>query len=138
MRKLVHPLTLSAFVLVAAPAAAEEAYTTRIEPRPYYGATVTIEEGVRVFRPLPPHKHVIINPNGRAPVSLNFNESRGKVYNYNYGAEPSGFNGDGGNGYRGGFGGNAYSPGGFGYDYASGVKKRGDQPKFGPLVAPKH
>ena len=34
-------------------ALAEEAYTTRIEPRPFYGATVTIEHGVRVFRPLP-------------------------------------------------------------------------------------
>jgi hypothetical protein len=28
--------------------------TTRIEPRPFYGATVSVEEGVRVFRPLPP------------------------------------------------------------------------------------
>ena len=36
--------------------------TTRIEPRPFYGATVTIEAGVRVFRPLPPHDRVIIDP----------------------------------------------------------------------------
>jgi hypothetical protein len=28
--------------------------TTRIEPRPFYGATVSVEEDVRVFRPLPP------------------------------------------------------------------------------------
>ena len=34
--------------------------TTRIEPRPFYGATVTIEAGVRVFRALPPHDRVII------------------------------------------------------------------------------
>jgi hypothetical protein len=37
-------------------------YTTRIEPRPFYGATVTMEAGVRVFRPLPPHDRVIIDP----------------------------------------------------------------------------
>ena len=35
-------------------AAFAEAVTTRIETRPFYGATVTLEEGVRVFRPLPP------------------------------------------------------------------------------------
>ena len=39
-------------------------YTTRIEPRPFYGATVTVESGVRVFRPLPPHDRVIIDPTG--------------------------------------------------------------------------
>jgi hypothetical protein len=38
--------------------------TTRIEPRPFYGATVTVEAGVRVFRPLPPHDRVIIDPTG--------------------------------------------------------------------------
>ncbi|MDX2287332.1 MAG: hypothetical protein NW217_00730 [Hyphomicrobiaceae bacterium] len=49
--------------------------TTRIEPRPYYGAVVTIEAGVRVFRPLPPTRHVIINPNG-TPLNLSLNETR--------------------------------------------------------------
>ncbi|MEL6225705.1 MAG: hypothetical protein AAFR01_01625 [Pseudomonadota bacterium] len=49
---------------------AGDAKTTRIEPRPYYGATVTIEAGVRVFRPLPPTKHVIINPGSRTPINL--------------------------------------------------------------------
>ena len=47
--------------------------TTRIETRPFYGATVTIEEGVRVFRPLPPHDRIIINPDGKTPFSLAFN-----------------------------------------------------------------
>jgi hypothetical protein len=47
-----------------------ESLTTRIEPRPFYGATVTIEEGVRVFRPLPRHDRVIINPNNATPVTL--------------------------------------------------------------------
>jgi hypothetical protein len=45
--------------------------TTRIETRPFYGATVTIEAGVRVFRPLPPHDRVIINPNNATPLTLN-------------------------------------------------------------------
>ena len=43
-------------------ASAEDAYTTRIEPRATYGATITVEEGVRVFRPLPSERHVIVNP----------------------------------------------------------------------------
>ena len=44
--------------------------TTRIETRPVYGATVTIEKGVRVYRPLPPHDRVIINPGGKTPLSI--------------------------------------------------------------------
>jgi hypothetical protein len=62
----------------ALPALASESITTRIEPRPFYGASVTVEEGVRVFRPLPPHKHVVINPENKTPVSLIFNETPGK------------------------------------------------------------
>jgi len=72
-RRFTGPLAVGAACL-AIPALADEASTTRIEPRVFYGATVTLEEGVRVFRPLPPHKHVIINPDSRAPVSLSFNE----------------------------------------------------------------
>lgn len=70
----------------ALPALAGEAHTTRIEPRPFYGATVTIEEGVRVFRPMPPTKHVIVNPDGATPLSLGFNETtvNERSYNYNY------------------------------------------------------
>ena len=44
--------------------------TTRIEPRPFYGATVTMEAGVRVFRPLPPHDRIIINPGNATPVGI--------------------------------------------------------------------
>ncbi len=69
-----------------ADAAAAQGYTTRIEPRPFYGATVTIEEGVRVIRPLPPERQVIINPDG-TPLSLGFNETniydRRAVYSRN-------------------------------------------------------
>jgi hypothetical protein len=85
----------------ALPALASEPSTTRIEPRPFYGAVVTVEEGVRVFRPLPPHKHVVINPDNRTPVSLGFNEIVEKSYNYYYGEDRV----DGSDGGFGGFAG---------------------------------
>ncbi len=68
------PLFSMAFVLglttAAAQSAAADASTTRIEPRPFYGATVSIEAGVRVFRPLPPHKNIIINPGNKTPLNV--------------------------------------------------------------------
>jgi len=49
--------------------------TIQIEPRPTYGATVTIEEGVRVFRPMPAGpRQVIVNPN-RTPLVLEVGET---------------------------------------------------------------
>ncbi len=62
------------------------AETVRIEPRPYTGAMVTLEHGVRVFRPLPPTSRVIINPGGATPLSLGFNETNVYEYrrSYNY------------------------------------------------------
>jgi len=56
--------------------------TTRIEPRPFYGATVTMEAGVRVFRPLPPHDRVIINPNSATPLTLNVGDPPYRRYYY--------------------------------------------------------
>jgi hypothetical protein len=61
-----------ATALLAGAAQAQDAHTTRIEPSNAHGATVTIEEGVRVFRPLPSERHVIVNPGGRTPLSLNY------------------------------------------------------------------
>ena len=72
----------SLFLLAAwlAPAAQAEApHTTRIETRPYYGAVVTIEHGVRVYRPVPPTQHLIINPDGATPLQLNIGEG-GRIY----------------------------------------------------------
>ena len=93
------------FVAAASPAAA--AGTTRIETRPFYGAVVTIEEGVRVFRPLPPTERVIVNPHGQTPLSLGFNETyvTERNYNYNYN-ETSGGEGASGApvGFYGGYG----------------------------------
>jgi hypothetical protein len=76
-----------AFAVAAllAPAAASAQSTTRIETRPFYGATVTLEEGVRVFRTLPSDQRVIINPNGATPLSLGFEEKNIVSHNYHYG-----------------------------------------------------
>ena len=66
----------ASFLLLAlgpAAALAEPAHTTRIETR--YGAVVTIEQGVRVYRPVPPTQHLIINPDGATPLQLNIGSS---------------------------------------------------------------
>jgi hypothetical protein len=55
------------------PAQAES--MVRIEPRPYYGAVVTIEHGVRVFRALPSQHLMIINPGNKTPVNLSFSRT---------------------------------------------------------------
>lgn len=79
------PLCVGAALALLVPTAASagDARTTRIETRPFYGATVTLEEGVRVFRPLPRHERVIINPGGRTPLNLTYEEHR----SYNYSRE---------------------------------------------------
>jgi hypothetical protein len=64
----------AAFFLAAPAAVAGDAGTTRILPYNAYGATVTVEQGVRVFRPLPADNHVIVNPGNRTPMSLNVYE----------------------------------------------------------------
>lgn len=73
-------LRVLALGLVAAAAggsasAVAQSSTIRIEPRPVYGATVTLEEGVRVFRALPPEKYVIVNPNG-TPLNIGLSDKR--------------------------------------------------------------
>jgi hypothetical protein len=62
------PLVVIAAALPAT-ARAETPHTTRIETRPVYGAVVTVEHGVRVWRPVPPTDHVIVNPD-RVPLVL--------------------------------------------------------------------
>ena len=63
-------IAASASSLLATSALAQDPSLIRVEPRPYYGATVTIEEGVRVFRPLPKTKTMIINPGQRSPLHI--------------------------------------------------------------------
>lgn len=83
-KRLMAVLALLAGTTALAVTASAE--TVRIEPRPYTGAMVTLEQGVRVFRPLPPTNRVIINPNGATPLSLGFNDTRVYEYrrSYNY------------------------------------------------------
>jgi hypothetical protein len=79
MRTLAFGLIAAAGVAVGSlPASAQNFYwgsnieprTTRIEPRAVYGAIITREAGVRVFRPLPPHDRIIINPGNATPVGI--------------------------------------------------------------------
>jgi len=83
LRSLIAGSTSLMLVATALPAFAGDASTTRIEPRPFYGATVTVEAGVRVFRPLPPTRQVIINPN-RTPLNLSFEDVRETRESHNY------------------------------------------------------
>jgi hypothetical protein len=73
-RPLAYLFCLAASAVAVQPALAQSS-TTQIEARPTYGATVTFEEGVRVFRPLPGNRHVIVNPN-RTPLILDVGEDR--------------------------------------------------------------
>lgn len=131
--RTVLSLTLTAAALAAGAAPASAQSTTRIETRPFYGATVTIEEGVRVFRPLPPDQRVIINPDGQAPVSLGFNETnvyeRRVVKNYNYNQNSTSAPRYTTGGYWGGYG---YGRYGNGYGYKGGhINGHGGGGNFG-------
>lgn len=92
--RIARTLTLAAAAFAISVTAASAQSTTRIETRPFYGATVTLEEGVRVFRPLPPDRNVIINPEGQTPLALGFNETnvyeRRVIKNYNYNESSAG------------------------------------------------
>ena len=76
MHKVLMAAASAALVAATAGQALAESSTTRIETRPYYGATVTIESGVRVFRAIPPTRNMIINPHGATPLQLGINETR--------------------------------------------------------------
>lgn len=76
-------LITAAALAFATAAVAGDAATIRIEPRPFYGATITLEEGVRVFRPLPVQKYVVINPENKTPLGLNLTDVKETRHNYN-------------------------------------------------------
>lgn len=101
-RALLSTSLLSLALLLAGASAAAAASLTRIETRPFYGATVTIEEGVRVFRALPPERHVIINPDGKTPLNLTIEERNITVHQYQYQFIDGEAAGEGG--YVGGYG----------------------------------
>jgi hypothetical protein len=83
MRRLAFGILAGTGILISFGPAMAGSVTTRVETRPFYGATVTLEEGVRVFRPLPPHDRVIINPN-KTPLYLGINETDVRAYNENH------------------------------------------------------
>lgn len=118
----------AASLLPLASALAGDAQTTRIETRPFYGATVTLEHGVRVFRALPPHGNVIINPGGVTPLHLGIEQHRS--YNYNYGAPAAA---DGSGGYHGGGG-----HGGYGAPVHGGYGSHGGYGHGGAVARPAH
>lgn len=95
---------LAALAALAFSSGAGAQTLTRIETHAFYGATVTVEEGVRVFRPLPSTGHMIINPGGRTPVSVNLSESVNHyigapgVVSGGGGGEPAYYGGGGGYG----------------------------------------
>lgn len=130
MSRSLASLAFFASALVAAPAIAQDAHTTRIEPRAFYGASVTIESGVRVFRALPTTRHVIVNPGGQTPLNLGYYDTRvvehSTSHNYNYN-----YDGDGRRGYGGIYGGYYGGPGyghGKGHHHKHGRASRGFTP----------
>lgn len=79
-------ISVSTFLIALGPAmlalngpASADGATVRIVTEQYYGAVTTVEHGVRVIRPLPADRYVIVNPN-RTPLALNFNEN--KIYDF--------------------------------------------------------
>ena len=64
----------AALLLTAAVAEARDGHTTRVVRGDVYGATITVEEGVRVFRPLPSDRHVIVKPDGEDDVEIEVRE----------------------------------------------------------------
>ncbi len=82
---LIASVALGAFPIANATAQS----TTRIETKPSYGAIVTIENGVKVYRVLPPHDRIIMNPEGKTPLHLGYEQvtvtERNHNYNYHYG-----------------------------------------------------
>jgi hypothetical protein len=66
-------LVAPAFAHICPAQAQQDPSTTRIEPRPIYGAVFTIEHGVRVYRPVPPTTRLIVNPEG-VPMMLNIGD----------------------------------------------------------------
>ena len=84
MRKF-ETLAAATVLSVFTTAALADARTIRIEPRPYTSVVVTVENGVRVWRPMPPTELVIVNPGNKASINLEIDaKSRRDNRNYNF------------------------------------------------------
>ena len=103
----VRSIALAAVIALSASSSVTASELIRIEPRPYYGAVISIENGVRVFRGLPSQSLMIINPGNKTPVSLNFSRT---IEHRSSEAMP--VNGGGGSGEANiGYGGGGFYPG---------------------------
>jgi len=102
-RPLISTSLASLGLMLVTAHAATAASLTRIETRPVYGAIITEEEGVRVYRPLPPTRHMIINPDGQTPLNLTIEDRNVVVQHHHYGA-PSGETSEGAGRFGGGYG----------------------------------
>lgn len=69
-------LAAAGLLAVVVTSANAESGTTRIVHDEPYGAIVTKEAGVLVFRGLPPTRKVIVNPEGKTPLDLKMTEVR--------------------------------------------------------------
>ena len=103
-----HPPIVASFaslcLLLAASTAATAASLIRIETRPVTGAAiVTEEEGVRVYRPLPSLRYMILNPEGRTPLNLTIEDRTVIVHKYIY-SVPSEAANEGAGRFVGGYG----------------------------------
>lgn len=133
MSRIRIPLLAAAALAIATPALAYDNGLVRIEPRPYYGAVVSIENGVRVFRGLPAQRLMIINPD-KSPISLSFNRTI-----EHRAAEGGGYSGggaDSGAGYSGVGGFAGYADGGRGFH--GGKRGRGVADTIGRRHGGKH
>ncbi|WP_269585666.1 hypothetical protein [Roseibium sp. Sym1] len=76
MKTFCKSLLAAAGLSLALGVAAQAGDTTRIVHDEPYGAIVTKEAGVLVFRGLPPTRKVIVNPDGKTPLELKQTEVR--------------------------------------------------------------
>ncbi|MCV0429652.1 MAG: hypothetical protein K5905_29780 [Roseibium sp.] len=69
-------LAIAGLTAILGTAAFAESGTVRIMHNEPYGAIVTKEAGVLVFRAVPPTRKVIVNPGGKTPLELKMTEVR--------------------------------------------------------------
>ncbi len=116
--------TAALMVAAAAPAATADPGLAKGDTRPYAGASVTVEKGVRVYRPRSIDDPKVITPGKRTPASFTLNRSgergfsigtnsgNGSLTGNSFGTGGNGF-ASGGN-FNGGSNGRSY---GFGYGF---------------------
>ena len=82
MAHLSKILIAGAALTASATAVLAEARTLRIEPRAYTSVIVTVENGVRVWRPMPMTDRVIVNPGNKASINIEVDAKSNKAAIY--------------------------------------------------------